>query len=58
MNFTTEQLETLQYALADAEKYWRHKRREVQSGQCDLYTSEDCTERMKHYRTLYNTFSS
>ena len=54
MNFTPEQLETLHYALADAEKFWRHKRRQVKSGECDLYTEQDCTDHMKHYNALYN----
>ena len=58
MNFTPDQLETISYALADAEKYWRHKRREVKSGDCDLYTEDDCTDRMKTYRSLYNDLYS
>ena len=56
MNFTPDQLETVHYALADAEKFWRHKRRQVQSGECDRYTEDECTDRMKHYRSLYNSF--
>ena len=29
--------ELMLYALADAEKFWRHKRREVRTGECELY---------------------
>ena len=45
--------ELMMYALADAEKFWRHKRREVREGVCKLYTEEECTERMKEYRKEY-----
>ena len=36
-------------ALADAEKFWLHKRRQVKSGECDLYNEEFCTRKMKEY---------
>ena len=52
MSFTPDQLELLHYALADAEKYWRHKRCQVKSGECDLYTEDECTDRMKSYHSL------
>ena len=46
-------VELMMYALADAEKFWRHKRREVRAGECELYTEEECTERMKEYHKEY-----
>ena len=57
MTITDEQLELLTYALADAEKFWRHKRREVAAGQCDLYSESECTSKMKSYRLLFNNLS-
>jgi len=43
----------MMYALADAEKFWRHKRREVRSGDCELYSEEFCTNKMKEYHEEY-----
>ena len=45
--------ELMMYALADAEKFWRQKRREVKSGECGLYTEEECTAKMKEYHEEY-----
>ena len=58
MTFTSNDLETLYCACADAEKFWRHTRREVKSGQCDLYTEQDCTDRMKHYHSMWERLSN
>ena len=45
--------ELMMYALADAEKFWRHKRREVRNKECMLYTEEECTNKMKEYHDEY-----
>ncbi len=45
--------ELMMYALADAEKFWRHKRREVKSGDCTLYTEDECTAKMNEYHEEY-----
>ena len=45
--------ELMLYALADAEKFWRHKRREVRNGECELYNEEFCTNKMKEYHEEY-----
>ena len=45
--------ELMMYALADAEKYWRHKRRQVINKECDLYTEDECTAKMREYRSEY-----
>ena len=58
MNFTPEELDLLSYACADAEKFWRHKRRQVKSGECDLYTEDECTDHMKNYNALYQQLNS
>ena len=57
MTFTSDDLETLYYACADGEKFWRYKRREVKAGQCDRYTEQDCTARMKHYHSMWSRLS-
>ena len=49
--------ELMMYALADAEKFWRYKRREVRNKQCTLYTEEECTERMKEYHNEWERLS-
>lgn len=43
----------MMYALADAEKYWRHKRREVRNNECELFTEEECTNKMREYHNEY-----
>jgi len=45
--------ELMLYALADAEKFWRHKRRQVINGECTLYTEDECTAKMREYRAEY-----
>ena len=52
-----ETSEVLYYACADAEKYWRHVRRQVRSGDNTLYTEEECTIKMKEYHSLYTQLS-
>ena len=40
--------ELMLYALADAEKFWRHI-----NGECTLYTEDECTAKMREYRAEY-----
>ena len=56
MDLDTKEL--MMYALADAEKFWRHKRREVRNNQCTLYTEDECTERMKVYHEEYVRYTT
>ena len=49
--------EILYYACADAEKYWRHVRRQVKSGENTLYTEDECTKKMKQYHDMWEELS-
>ena len=57
MKFNNEEIETLYYACADAEKYWRHTRKQVKSGNNTLYTEDDCTVNMKKFHGMWEKLS-
>ena len=50
--------ELILYALADAEKYWRQRRRKVQLGEDSLYTVGECTQKMYEYRNEFNRLNN
>ena len=52
MTFTNDELETLQYACAEAEKFFRHR---ANNSVCNRgqYTEEECRAEMKRYRLMH-----
>ena len=56
--FTKEEFVALTTACADAERLYRRLRQEVEAGTYDLLTAEECSERMKEYRSLYQHLQS
>ena len=54
MEFTLEELDRLAYACADGERLYRGIRRDIRDGEFSPYTEEECTEKMKQYRILYD----
>ena len=52
--FTLEELDQLAYACADGERLYRRIRKGIRAGEWSTYTEEECTEKMKQYRTLYD----
>ena len=54
LELSIEELDTLAYACADGERLYREIRRDVRDGEITHYTEEECTEKMKQYRALYD----
>ena len=55
--FSSEELETLYYACAQAEMMWRHRSNHSECNPRE-YTEAECREEMKRYREMHQRLAT